>query len=53
MLSQDNAGARRDIASFAGKIGGSAVQKMLKAQNRGWYNSEVQRELGKKRSRGS
>jgi hypothetical protein len=48
MLSQDNSDARRAIASIAGKIGGSAVQKMLKAQNCGWYNSEVQRELGKR-----
>ena len=46
MLSQDNTEARRELARIAGRIGGKAVQKMLKQQGRGWYNSELQTKNG-------
>jgi hypothetical protein len=48
MLRQNNAQFRRDMASYAGKLGGKKQQQNLRDQNRGWFNSEVQRELGRK-----
>lgn len=35
-------------ASFAGTFGGKKQQELLQEQNRGWYNSFIQSQLGKK-----
>jgi hypothetical protein len=48
MLSTSTEEARRIRASIAGSIGGKKQQELLREQNRGWYNSEVQSQLGKK-----
>jgi hypothetical protein len=48
MLGQNTAQTRRDMAQYAGSLGGKQQQQNLRDQNRGWYNSEVQRKLGKK-----
>jgi hypothetical protein len=47
MLGQNDM-QRREMASYAGSLGGRQQQQNLRDQNRGWYNSEVQRKLGKK-----
>jgi hypothetical protein len=47
MLSNSNEKTRRLRASFAGSIGGKK-QQLLQEQNRGWYNREIQSQLGKK-----
>ena len=48
MLGQDTVQTRREMAQYAGSLGGKQQQQNLRDQNRGWYNSEVQRKLGKK-----
>jgi hypothetical protein len=48
MLSQDNGEIRREMASYAGKLGGKQQQKNLHESNRGWYNPQIQEKLGKK-----
>ena len=48
MLSNSNAQTRQLRASLAGSLGGKKQQELLQEQNRGWYNSQVQSELGKK-----
>ncbi len=48
MLGQNTVENRREMASYAGTIDGKQQQQNLRNQNRGWYNSDVQRELGKK-----
>jgi hypothetical protein len=40
--------ARRQFASEAGKLGGTKQQQILKEQKAGWFNSQAQRERGKK-----
>lgn len=47
MLGQNDM-QRREMASYAGSLGGRQQQQNLSDQNRGWYNWEVQRKLGKK-----
>jgi Photosynthetic reaction centre protein len=39
---------RREIASLGGKIGGVAAQKQHKENKVGWFDSEAQRERGRK-----
>jgi hypothetical protein len=48
MLLQNDEQIRRDMASYAGKLGGKKQQQNLRESNRGWYNRELQKELGKK-----
>ena len=43
-----NEETRRKTASLAGKIGGTAQQKLLKANQQGWFNSASQSQRGKK-----
>lgn len=50
MLSNSNEEMRRLFSSFAGSIGGKTQQELLREQNRGWYNSSIQSQLGKKGS---
>lgn len=48
MLSTSTSEARRLRASLAGSIGGKRQQQLLRDENRGWFNSEIQSQLGKK-----
>lgn len=48
MISNSTAERRREIAKLAGSIGGKKQQQLLKIQNRGFFNSKIQSELGKK-----
>jgi len=47
MVKDDSSEIRRDMARRAGQIGGKKQQEILRAQKRGWYNSEGQRERSK------
>jgi hypothetical protein len=48
MLQQNIEEIRREKARYAGKLGGKQQQQNLRELNRGWYNSKLQKELGKK-----
>lgn len=48
MASNSDEELRQERASFAGQIGGKIQQESLRAQKRGWFNSNAQRERGRK-----